>query len=174
MSGASRRSAPGKPLVTSADAPYSSGGNRSSTLVDAAKAFGYEAAVAGQNSPHSADRWKTIAGLWESAIARLNNIPIDDPGYGEAQTLLAQYQSNLGTVRENAAKEEASARALTSANNKSTRMLAQNLERLERNQIASLLQDIINDLEAVQPNTTSYARATEMLKSANQKLAQLQ
>lgn len=52
-------------------------------------------------------------------------------------------------------------------------MLAQNLEGMERNQIASLLQDIINDLEKVQPNTTSYARAREMLRSANQKLAQL-
>ena len=149
------------------------GGNRSGTLVDAAKAFGYEAAVAGQNPPHSAARWETVAGLWETAIARLENIPIEDLGYSEAQTLLAQYQNNLGIVQENIAKEESSTRAFDSANEKSTRMLAQNLEGMERNQIASLLQDIINDLEKVQPNTTSHARASEMLRSANQKLAQL-
>lgn len=149
------------------------GGNRSGTLVDAAKAFGYEAAVAGQNPPHSVARWETIAGLWESAIARLEAIPVEDPGYSEAQTLLAQYQSNLGIVQENMIKEEASARAFDSANEKSTRMLAQTLEGMDRNQIASLLQDILNDLEKVQPGTTSHARAADMMKSANQKLTQL-
>ena len=149
------------------------GGNRSGTLVDAAKAFAYQAAVAGQNPPHSADKWTTIAGLWTTAIARLDDIPLEDPGYGEAQTLLAQYQTNLGIVQENIAKEEASARAFDSANDKSTDMLAQNLEGMDRNQVASLLQDIINDLEKVQANTTSHGRASDMLRSANQKLAQL-
>lgn len=149
------------------------GGNRSNTLVDAAKAFAYEAAVEGQNPPHSADTWNRIAELWEGAIARLNQIPVDDPGYGEAQVLLASYEKNLGIVKENATREETSARAFDSATEKSTRMLAQNLEGMDRNQIASLLQDIINDLEKVEPNTTNYARATEMMTFANQKLAQL-
>jgi hypothetical protein len=149
------------------------GGDRSNTLVDAAKAFAYQAALAGQNPPHSAATWETVAGLWQTAIARLDSIPVSDPGYGEAQTLLAQYQSNLGIVKEHKAKEESSARALESATDKTTRMLAQNLEAMDRNQVASLLQDIINDLEKVQPNTTSSARASEMLRSANQKLAQL-
>ncbi|WP_017298812.1 hypothetical protein [Nodosilinea nodulosa] len=149
------------------------GGDRSNTLVDAAKAFAYQAAIAGQNPPHPADTWARAAELWETAIARLNDIPVQDPGYSEAQILLAQYQANLGIVQENVAKEEASARALDNATEKSTRMLAQNLEGMERNQIASLMQDIINDLEKVQPNTTSYPKASAMLTSANQKLAQL-
>ncbi|MEA5450172.1 hypothetical protein VB780_16445 [Leptolyngbya sp. CCNP1308] len=149
------------------------GGDRSNTLVDAAKAFAYQAAIAGQNPPHPAATWERAAELWETAIARLNDIPVQDPGYGQAQILLAEYQANLGIIREKAAQEEASARALDSATEKSTRMLAQNLEGMDRNQIASLLQDIINDLEKVQPNTTSHARASEMLRSANQKLAQL-
>jgi hypothetical protein len=149
------------------------GGDRTNTLVNAAKAFGYQAAIAGQNPPHSADTWQTIAGLWETAIARLNNIPDSDPGYGEAQILLAEYQRNLGTVRENIAKETASAAALDRATDKTTRMLAQNLDGMDRNQIAALLQDILNDLDKVQPNTTSYARATELRASATQKLAQL-
>lgn len=149
------------------------GGNRSNTLVDAAKAFAYEAAVEGQNPPHSAETWKRIAKLWETAIARLTQIPVEDPGYGTAQALLASYEKNLGIVKENAAKEEASVRALDSATEKTTRMLAQNLEGMDRNQIASLLQSIINDLEKVQPHTTSYARATELMTAANQKLARL-
>ncbi|MFQ4139111.1 hypothetical protein PGN35_022640 [Nodosilinea sp. PGN35] len=149
------------------------GGDRSNTLVDAAKAFAYQAAIAGQNPPHPAATWERAAGLWETAIARLDDIPVQDPGYGEAQILLAEYQANLGIIQENAAREDASASALDRATEKSTRMLAQNLEGMDRNQIASLLQDIINDLEKVRPNTTSHARASEMLKSANQKLAQL-
>lgn len=150
------------------------GGDRSNTLVDAAKKFAYEAAVAGRNPPHNASTWNRIANQWKTAIARLEAIPIEDSGYSEAQGLLAQYQTNLGIVQENIAKEEASARALDSATEKSTRMLAQNLEGMERNQISSLLQGIINDLEKVQPGTTSYSRASDMLRSANQKLAQLQ
>ncbi|PSN78836.1 hypothetical protein C8B47_14900, partial [filamentous cyanobacterium CCP4] len=111
--------------------------------------------------------------LWATAIARLEDIPAQDPGYNQAQVLLAEYQANLGIIQENAAREEASAQALDSAIEKNTRMLAQNLEGMDRNQIASLMQDIINDLEKVQPGTTSYARASDLLKSANQKLAQL-
>ncbi|MGB3136287.1 MAG: hypothetical protein WBB18_05725 [Nodosilinea sp.] len=149
------------------------GGNRSSTLVEAAKAFAYQAAIAGRNSPHPAATWERVADLWETAIARLNDIPDQDLGYSEAQTLLATYQANLGIVRENAGREEASAKALDSATEKRTRMLARNLEGMERNQIAGLMQEIIDDLEKVQPHTTSYPKAVEMLRSANQKLAQL-
>ena len=149
------------------------GGNRSNTLVDAAKAFAYQAAVAGQNPPHPVETWERAAGLWETAIARLNDIPVQDPGYGQAQVLLAEYQANLGVIKENAAREKASAQALDSATEKNTRMLAQNLNGMDRNQIASLIQDIINDLEKVQQGTTSYARASDMLRSANQKLVQL-
>ncbi len=149
------------------------GGNRSNTLVDAAKKFAYEAAVAGQNPPHSASTWTRIANQWKTAIARLEAIPIEDPGYGEAQGLLAQYQTNLGVVQENVAKEEDSAAALDRATQQFTRMLSQNLEGMDRNQIAGLIQAIVNDLEKVQPGTTSYAKAAEMMTSANQKLAQL-
>lgn len=149
------------------------GGDRSNTLVDAARAFAYQAAVAGQKPPHPVTTWERAASLWETAIARLEAIPAQDPGYSQAQVLLAEYQANLGIVQENAAREKASAQALDDANAKNTRMLAQNLEGMDRNQIASLMQDIINDLEKVQPGTTSYSKASDMLKSANQKLAQL-
>jgi hypothetical protein len=150
------------------------GGNRSNTLVDAAKKFAYEAAVAGQNPPHSAATWKNIANQWKTAIARLNDIPIEDPGYSEAQGLLARYQTNLGIVQENAAKEESSAKALETAKAKNTRMLGRDLDNMAANQIASLLQEVIDELEKVQSGTTIYAEASRLLNFANQKLAQLQ
>jgi hypothetical protein len=149
------------------------GGNRSNTLVDAAKAFAYEAAVEGQNPPHSAATWNRIAELWKTAIDRLSKIPVDDPGYGEAQVLLAQYQKNLGIVQEKSAVESASAQALGQAINKNTRLLGQDLDRMTANQIASQIQSIVDDLNQVKPGTTSYAEAREMLTFANQKLAQL-
>ncbi|HSM81573.1 MAG TPA: hypothetical protein VLS96_07800 [Nodosilinea sp.] len=151
------------------------GGNRSGTLIEVAKAFGAQAAVAGQNPPHSAEKWQSIAGLWETAIARLNEIPIDDLGYSAAQQQLAQYQRNLDVVQENIANETTSAQALESAIQKNIQMQGRpNLDDMAANQIASLIQDIVNDLKKVKPGTTSYPEAQEMLKFANQKLAQLQ
>lgn len=150
------------------------GGNRSSTLVDAAKAFAYEAAVEGQNPPHSAATWERIADLWTMAITRLNDIPIDDPGYGDAQVLLAQYQRNLGIIREKIELERAASQALENAKRQNTRLLAQDLNRMAPNAIASQIQAIVDELNKVQPGTTSYAEAQSLLTYANQKLAQLQ
>jgi hypothetical protein len=150
------------------------GGNRSNTLVDAARAFANQASMEGQNPPHSAETWNRIAELWETAIDRLSSIPIDDPGYGEAQTLLAEYQRNLGIVREKAIMEKTSAQALESAKQKNTQLLSQDLNNMPPNQIASRIQAVVDDLNKVQPGTTSYNEARELLKFANQKLAQLQ
>lgn len=149
------------------------GGNRSSTLVDAAKAFAYEAAVEGQNPPHSAATWQRIADLWVMAITRLEAIPIDDPGYGEAQMLLAQYQRNLGIIRERINLENAASQALDEAKNQNTRLLAQDLTRMAPNEIASQIQAIVDDLEKVRPGTTSYDEAQSLLTYANQKLTEL-
>lgn len=150
------------------------GGDRSNTLVDAAQAFANQASIEAQNPPHSVETWNRIADLWETAIDRLSRIPIDDPGYGEAQTLLAEYQRNLGIVRERATIEVASARALESAKQKNTQLLGQNLDSMSPNQIASRIQAVVDDLNKVQPGTTSYGEASELLNYANQKLAQLQ
>jgi hypothetical protein len=150
------------------------GGNRSNTLINAAKAFANQASIEGQNPPYSAETWNRIAELWETAIDRLGTIPIDDPGYGEAQALLAEYQRNLGIVREQAIIETSSAQALESAKQKNTQLLSQNLDNMSPNQIASRIQAIVDDLNKVQPGTTSYNEARQLLNFAHQKLAQLQ
>lgn len=150
-----------------------SGGTRSNILIAAAQSFALQAANASQGAPHSAATWERIADLWAKSIRQLEQVPVEDDGYVEAQRLVAEYTNNLGIIRERLAAEEAAVRALASAKDKTSRMLAQDLDRMAPNQIASQLQDIINDLEQVQPNTTAYPEARTMLQSAESKLKQL-
>ncbi|MBD0267131.1 MAG: hypothetical protein ICV77_02440 [Cyanobacteria bacterium Co-bin8] len=149
------------------------GSTRSNTLIGAAREFALTAAQEGQNPPHNADTWRRIAALWEQAIDRLEQVPVEDAGYTEAQRLLANYTKNLGIVESKVSAEEDSARALESAEAKTQELLAQNLEGVAPNQIASELQGITNDLGRVQSGTTSHQKAQEMLRSAEEKLKQL-
>ncbi|HEY9737240.1 MAG TPA: hypothetical protein V6D06_13190 [Trichocoleus sp.] len=149
------------------------GGNRSNTLIVAAKQFAMTAAQEGQNPPHDAAKWQRIAELWRQAIDRLEQVPVDDVGYTEAQSLLATYTNNLGIVEAKVAAEEDSAQALESAQQKYTYMMAQDLSSMAPYQIASQIQATMNDLKQVKSGTTSHAEAQEMLRSAEKKLKQL-
>jgi hypothetical protein len=80
---------------------------------------------------------------------------------------------NLAIVQERGLVETNSATALESAKQKQTRLLVLNLDEMPANQIASQIQAIVDDLNKVQPGTTSYAESRELLNFANQKLAQL-
>lgn len=149
------------------------GGTRSGTLIEVAKTFALKAAQAGQNPPHNVDNWRRTGRLWQEAINRLEEVPLEDVGYVEAQGLLADYTNALGIVENRISAEEASTQALDLAERKTASFLAQNLEAMAPNQIASELQSIINDLDKVQSGTTSQAKAQEMLRSAEEKLKQL-
>ncbi|MEO1148965.1 MAG: hypothetical protein AAFY26_25665 [Cyanobacteria bacterium J06638_22] len=148
------------------------GGDRTNTLIEASQSFARSAAEQAQNAPHPATTWARIADLWEEAIARLEQVPPDHPGYRQAQELLAEYRTNLGIIEERVVREQESVRAMDSANEKTSRLLAQS-DNLSPNQIASQLQSIINDLNKVQQGTTSYNEAQAMLESANNKLQEI-
>ncbi|HEY9877978.1 MAG TPA: hypothetical protein V6D29_05955 [Leptolyngbyaceae cyanobacterium] len=149
------------------------GGTRSNTFIEAAKSFALQAIQASKNPPHNAETWRRSEKLWQEAIERLTQVPPEDLGYVEAQKMLASYTNALGIVENRIVTEESSTRALVSAQEKSTSFLAQNLEAMAPNQIASELQSIVDDLNRVQSGTTSYAKAQEMLRSAEEKLKQL-
>lgn len=149
------------------------GGSRTNTLIGAAQSFALTAAQAGQNPPHDAATWRRTADLWETAIARLEQVPVEDPGYNQAQALLATYSNNLGIVRAKVEAEEASAQALAEAESKSADLMGRDLEAMAPNQIAGEFQAIINDLNRVQPGTTVEAQAKELLRHAEEKLKQL-
>ncbi len=146
---------------------------RTGTLIAAAQQFALTADEAAQNPPHTASEWNEIAALWEQAINQLQRVPLEDPGYIDAQKLLANYQQNLGTVRTRSQAEQDSVEALEQAKDKIPTLLASNSPG-NQNQLSAQLQDIINQLETVKLGTTSYAQAQHLLKSAENKLKQMQ
>lgn len=153
------------------------GGVRTSTLVAAAQQFALSATEAAQNPPHNADEWEEIALLWQQAIERLTQVPVADPGYIEAQTLLAKYQRNLGIVRTRLSAEQASVEALKQAKDKIPTMFASTAtddSAMNSNQLIAQLQDIINQLQTVKSGTTVYPEAQALLASAQKKLELVQ
>ncbi|MEL7069668.1 MAG: hypothetical protein AAGN15_13580 [Cyanobacteria bacterium J06581_3] len=76
-----------------------SNASRSQNLYETAKAFGWQAAVKGQNPPHSVQHWRETASLWAQAIALLDQVPPRDRFYPIAQTKKAEYQRNLKQIQ---------------------------------------------------------------------------
>lgn len=150
---------------------------RIATLIESARQFSWKAAQAGQNPPHSVEEWRQVAELWQEAITRLERIPSDDlTGYAEAQKLLAEYRTNLGQIEIRRRAEETSVSAFQQAQRQIEQLQASvpvDPAYLDRNQIISQLQSIINQLQWVEHGTTVYLEAQELLLFAQNKLAQL-
>ncbi|MCC3532006.1 MAG: hypothetical protein JGK21_30650 [Microcoleus sp. PH2017_22_RUC_O_B] len=146
------------------------GSVRADNLIEAAKEFALSAAVASQKPPHPAAQWEQIAGLWEEGINRLKMIPVDNPGYLDAQTKLAEYQKNLGISQIRLQAEKDSEKALQEAKSLLAN-LQNNLNSPSQNSGNSLgqLQQIINQLESVKPGTTVYPESQKWLQSARKK-----
>lgn len=158
-------------------AGLATGGARTNTLIAAAQQFALRATESAQNPPHSTDEWEEIALLWQQASERLKQVPVEDPGYLEAQKLLANYQRNLGIVRIRKSAEQTSARALEQAKDTIPTMFAASAadnSATNRNYLIAQLQSIINQLQTVQSGTTAYLEAQQLLASAQKKLEQVQ
>jgi len=106
----------------------------------------------------------------------LEKVPLEDQGYLEAQKLLVTYQTNLGIIQTRYLAETESIQALEEAQRQIQRLLANTPSdaAINQNLTISQLQGIINQLNKVQPGTTSYSKAQELLISAQNKLQQLQ
>jgi len=144
------------------------GSVRADNLIEAAKEFALSAAVAAKNPPHPAEQWQQIAELWQEGINRLKLISVDNPGYLDAQTKLAEYQKNLGITQIRLAAEKDSAKALQEA--KSLFVNLQNdVTSQNPGKSLSQLQQIINQLESVKPGTTVYPESQKWLQSARKK-----
>ncbi|MGI8504349.1 MAG: hypothetical protein ACR2LR_24920 [Hassallia sp.] len=154
------------------------GNERISALITAAQKFSWQAAKAGQNPPHPVAEWQEIENLWQEAINRLRQVPSQDlAGYAQAQELLANAQANLAAVSIRRQAQQDSVYTLDSAQRQIQSLLAStptNPQSLDRNRTISQLQGIINQLKKVQPGTTAYLEAQQLLLSANNKLSQLQ
>lgn len=137
-------------------------------LIEAAKEFAMSAAVASQKPPHSAAQWEKIAELWEEGINRLKMVPVDNPGYLDAQTKLAEYQKNLGIVQIRLKTESDSAKAFGEAKSLFAQ-LQNDVNSQNSGNSLKQLQQIINELESVGPGTTVYPEAQKWLQSARKK-----
>ncbi|WP_293129800.1 hypothetical protein [Microcoleus sp. bin38.metabat.b11b12b14.051] len=146
------------------------GSVRADNLIEAAKEFALSAAVASQKPPHPAAQWEQIAGLWTEGINRLKMVPLDNPGYLDAQTKLAEYQKNLGISQIRLQAEKDSEKAFIEAKSLFA-SLQNNLNSPSQKASNSLgqLQQIINQLESVKPGTTVYPESQKWLQSARKK-----
>ncbi|NJN60853.1 MAG: hypothetical protein HC795_04355 [Coleofasciculaceae cyanobacterium RL_1_1] len=144
------------------------GDARTSNLVDAAKAFAMQAATLSQNSPHPAARWREIESLWNEATTKLRDVQPDEPGYAEAQTKLAEYQSNISATRIRLAAEENATRSFDQAK----ALIPQWQSIIARDssdpQLVSLLQKILNELNQIESGTTPYEEAQTLRQQAEE------
>lgn len=151
-----------------------SGTQRTNNLIEAAKQFGLQAAQLSQNPPHSSAQWEQITNLWADAIAQLQQVSADDPGYVDAIKQLAQYKTNLGIAQTRLAAEQESSRALQQAKEQIADWQRLAGSKPNRGELASQLQSIINQLEQVKPGTTATAEAQTLRQFAQKQFQALQ
>ncbi len=67
------------------------------------QAYDYAAdAVSLNRSAHGLNDWQLVAERWQSAIAQLQTVPVDNPNYNKAQTKITEYKSNLAYAQQRA------------------------------------------------------------------------
>ncbi len=138
------------------------GENRTSLMVDVAKEYAQQATTTALNPPHSSLVWQKAEGQWEDAIEHLSKVPAEDPGYREAQQLMAQYKSNLGDVVIRLEQEALSQEQLGKAQKDYQNLLSYS-DSGDRQR--AQLQSILDQLQQIQPGTTAQTTAQPLLAS---------
>jgi hypothetical protein len=151
---------------------FVAGNDRTNKIIAVAQQFHAQANNTCANLPHPANRWQECINLIDKAIAILKEVPLEDPGYLETQTLLATYAAQLGEMRIRKQDEESSQQAYESAQSMIAN-LSKSVEQENRDRIAQEILTVINQLEKVKPQTTVYVDALTMIDFAKQKLQQL-
>lgn len=145
---------------------------RSTTLIAAAKQYALAAAQASQNPPHTVQKWEQIADLWKKAIQQLENVQVSETSYVEAQKLIAQYQTNLGTIQ-NRRQAESEGKEILDAANKEIQSLIGSPP-TNKNEAKAEIIKVMNQLSSVKSGTTSYNEAQRLLKLADNQVKKLQ
>ncbi|MEM7579631.1 MAG: hypothetical protein AAF316_07210 [Cyanobacteria bacterium P01_A01_bin.80] len=138
------------------------------SYIEGAKQFALAAAQQSQNPPHSAAKWGEIARLWGKAIQQLERIGVKEPGYVEAQKLLAEYQTNLGIIKTRQKLEVESQEVFKKVN-----ITIQNLNASppsDPRAFKAQIQGIISQLRTIPSGTTVYKEAQQLIKSASERL----
>jgi hypothetical protein len=146
---------------------------QANNLVSAARQFAWRAAQASQHPPHSVAEWQQVIDLWQMAIQPLKQVSSSDPGYTEAQKLMADYSANLGEIQVRQQAEATAVQSLKLAKAQIIDLIAATPATADRNRTASQIQQIINQLETIDSGTTAYPEAQTLLLSAKTKMRQL-
>jgi exonuclease VII small subunit len=148
---------------------FIAGNERTNILISAAQVFANKATIGCEKSPHSVEQWQECNRLWQEAISRLNEVPLEDPGYLKAQTLLAEYETNLGNNNIRQQIEFDSVKAFEVAQSQIINLPKQ-IDNSNREFAIHQIQAIMVQLEKVQVGTTVYQQATDLMASAEKKL----
>lgn len=149
------------------------GNNRTNKIIAAAQQFQQQAMNNCPDTAHSTNRWQECIKLLSKAIAILEKVPLEDAGYLETQTRLANYEAELGEMRISYQEERDSQQAYDLAQQMITN-LPKSVNQHNRERTAKDILNIINQLEKVKSQTTVYTDALSMMNFANKKLKQLQ
>lgn len=152
------------------------GMQKTQTLLAAAQQFATLAQQDMAKGPHSVLEWQTIQTMFQQAMERLQQVQPQDPLYVEAQALLAKYTQRLGQVQNQLQQEQLASQALDNAQREIQALIASGPAPKtpeQRNQFKSHLNGIVTELEKVDPGTTAYPQAQELIKQAQATLKKL-
>ncbi len=145
------------------------GSKRSDVIIEAAKQFVLQAGKIAENEPHPEQKLQLAVSLWEQAVNQLKKISVDNPSYVAAQAKLAEYQVKLSEAKMRLQAERESGKAFKRGKDLIADLQKYAVDNSNQGLLASKLQEIINQLENVQPGTTYYQEAQELLKFAKDK-----
>lgn len=149
------------------------GNHRTNIVIAVAQQFSSKAVFTCENSPHSVSRWEQCKLLWKDAIKGLKEVPLEDPGYIDAQSLLATYKTNLAEVIISEKAEADSVKVFDSAQSQIVN-LPKKVDNSNRERAAKQILQIMIQLKKVQPGTTVYKEAQELIVFAEKKIKEIE
>lgn len=145
-------------------------GKRPEDPLKVAKRYGWQAALASQNAPHSSEKWADISRIWQTALLNLDNIDAASPSYAEAQQVKARYQQNLSEIRDRYQQEQSAAQRIQSLN----ATLIEMDSSIEPNMTKySQLKSIMGKLKAIPAGTQAHAKAQEMIANVARRMNEI-
>jgi tetratricopeptide (TPR) repeat protein len=145
--------------------------DRNSRLIEVAEISANAAKQKTTKAPMSVIQLEQVQESWKGAITKLEQIKVDDPDYVEAQSRKVAYLQNLNTIEERIQIEQESIRAYEIAERMSENLISMaDPKMIDRAEIRRKFQNILNQLDKVNPNTTVYARAEAMRVSAEKRM----
>ncbi|WP_377475664.1 MAG: hypothetical protein P2A85_22725 [Microcoleus anatoxicus] len=142
--------------------------------VDATR-LAVSAAEITENPPHSAQNWQESQSLWQSAIAKLKEIPQNSTAYPFAQQKLKEYRQKLAKGNRQLTTEKKAENQLLDAKKtaqiaEARAIVAQQAESWEK--VQANWQKSLDKLSDISTNTESYEQAKSLIPQYETKLSE--